>query len=448
MIELRLTIRGVIFALFPQYDKLSPNKDEMVKKTVEHLAELDRTRPEVILMPEPENIHDPKAIRAYCNGNPIGYVAHEQADEANRLFDASHPMVQARIVEVEVKPKGNLYVVAELSAEAFVKPLPKTDDTEAWKQWKCTVPKLPIPDAWKECRVLEFQMEKLMDNPDEQQIKTLKNYMAVWIDKSLHDFSVETMQLRKQYISMLRTIGNGALEATAKRLERQYTAICSAQRTTYRMKWWKELQQAEQMERYWDQWRSGRKEDNLWNDLHTVDTQLRCIPGGLYAHIGDLTCLFSAMRYRDDVSRTVLWEVYTLLLLRERICRELGIAMKPLPLNAYGLVGKEETFTPVLTDARLAKAVEECQPFFWAKSAWAVVFCVCRDYYGVADNVSAFEKRIGKLSFSKMVEAYSVGTIQKAFSNNDYMKKHIEKWEEGRALTLAHELRSFLDRHP
>ena len=211
------------------------------------------------------------------------------------------------------------------------------------------------------------------------------------------------------------------------------------------MKWWKELQQAAHMEHYWDQWRSGRKENNLWSDLHTVDTQLRRMPDGLYAHIGDLTCLFSAMRYRDDVSRTVLWEVYTLLLLRERICRELGIAMKPLPLDAYGTLEKEETFTPELTDARLAKAVEACQPFFWAKSAWAVVFCVCRDCYGVPDNVSAFEKRIRILPFSKPIEAYSVGTIQKTISNNDYMKRCIDKWEEGRALTLAHELKSFLD---
>ena len=74
MSEIRLTIRGVIFALFPQYDKTNPDSDEMVNQTVERLAELDRTRPEVILMPEPENIYDHKAVRAYCNGSSIGYV--------------------------------------------------------------------------------------------------------------------------------------------------------------------------------------------------------------------------------------------------------------------------------------------------------------------------------------------------------------------------------------
>ena len=65
-------------------------------------------------------------------------------------------------------------------------------------------------------------------------------------------------------------------------------------------------------------------------------------------------------------TREVLWDIYTLLLLRERLCRELGVAMKPLPMDAYG-VEDEEAFVPELTDARLVKAVEECQPYFWGE---------------------------------------------------------------------------------
>ena len=94
----------------------------------------------------------------------------------------------------------------------------------------------------------------------------------------------------------------------------------------------------------------------MWKDLYTVDSQLRRMPDGLYAHIGDLTCLIATLRYRDDVTREVLWDIYTLLLLRERLCRELGIAMKPLLMEAYGVKDEEESFVPELTDARLAKA--------------------------------------------------------------------------------------------
>ena len=86
---------------------------------------------------------------------------------------------------------------------------------------------------------------------------------------------------------------------------------------------------------------------------------LRRMPDGMYAHIGDLSCLFSVLRYRDDVTRPVLWDIYTLLLLRERICRELGIAMKPLPMDAYGVEDDEDSLVPELTDGCLPKPTDE-----------------------------------------------------------------------------------------
>ena len=56
--------------MFPHYNKSAPNSEEMVDQTTERLRQLDRDRPEIILMPEPENIHDPKAVRAWCEGSP------------------------------------------------------------------------------------------------------------------------------------------------------------------------------------------------------------------------------------------------------------------------------------------------------------------------------------------------------------------------------------------
>ena len=430
--------------MFPQYDQTDPRGREMVEATVKRLQQLDEERPEVILMPEPENVKDPKAIRVYCQGSPIGYVAHEQTDTAHLLFDALHPIVPARIVGVEAEGKRHFCIEAELPESALRKQFAKPEASQAWKDWRCSFPKLPMPEVWKNCQVLEFQIEREFPVQTLEQVRNLKTYIKLWIDKSLHDFSVEAMQLRKRYVERLRGLGNNALETEAKRLEKQYAAISSGQRMTYRMKWWRELQHSDSMERYWDQWRCSRKEDNLWRDLHTVDAQLRRMPDRLYAHIGDLTCLFAVLRYRDDVTREVLWDIYTLLLLRERLCRELGVAMKPLPMDAYG-VEDEEAFVPELTDARLAKAVEECQPFFWAKSAWAVVFCVCRDYFGVTDNVSAFEKRVQGLVLSDRVKKYAAGTIYSALCNNAFLKKPISRWAEGRALVLAKELKAVLE---
>ena len=442
---MKLKVRGVIYAWYPQYSQTDPRGPEMVNEMVQRLKQLDQERPEVILMPEPENLHDPKAIRVYCKGFPMGYVAHEQTGEAHLLFDAQTPMVPAAIVGVEVESKGSVYIEAELNEAAIKRQFAKPEAVDAWKDWHCSIPKLPMPEVWKNCQVLEFQIEREFPVQTLEQVRNLKMYIKLWIDRSLHDFSVEAMQLRKRYIDRFRGIGNGALENEARRLEKQYAAICCGQRMTYRMKWWKELQQSAGMEHYWDQWRSSRKEDNLWRDLHTVDSMLRRMPDGMYAHIGDLSCLFAVLRYRDDVTRPVLWDIYTLLLLRERICRELGIAMKPLPMDAYGVEDDEDSLVPELSDERLAQAVEACQPYFWAKTAWAVVFCVCRDCFGMTDNVSAFEKRIMGLEFGNRVKEYTKGTIHSALCNNDYLKKPVSKWTEGRALVLARALKEALE---
>ena len=445
MSKMKLKVRGVIYAWYPQYSQTDPRGPEMVNEMVQRLKQLDQARPEVILLPEPENFHDPKAIRVYCKGFPMGYVAHEQPGEAHLLFDAPTPMVPAAIVGVEVESKGSVYIEAELNEAAIKRQFAKPEAVDAWKDWHCSIPKLPMPEVWKNCQVLEFQIEREFPVQTLEQVRNLKMYIKLWIDRSLHDFSVEAMQLRKRYIDRFRGIGNGALENEARRLEKQYASICCGQRMTYRMKWWKELQQSAGMEHYWDQWRSSRKEDNLWRDLHTVDTQLRRMPDGMYAHIGDLSCLFAVLRYRDDVTRPVLWDIYTLLLLRERICRELGIPMKPLPMDAYGVEDDEDSLVPELTDERMAEAVEACQPYFWAKSAWAVVFCVCRDCFGMTDNVSAFEKRIMGLEFGNRVKEYTKGTIHSALCNNDYLKKPVSKWTEGRALVLAKALKEALE---
>lgn len=114
MEKLRLTIKGVMFALFPDYDKTEPNSEELVEQVTERLGELDKKRPPVILVPEPDNVYDRKAIRAWCEGKPIGRVAADETAMAHKLFDDEHEMVMTRIVEVEVKRKGNFFVEAEL----------------------------------------------------------------------------------------------------------------------------------------------------------------------------------------------------------------------------------------------------------------------------------------------------------------------------------------------
>lgn len=342
MREIKLMIRGVHFHVHPDYKKGQVSTDEMEQCTVARLKELDERRPEIILMLEPDNPVDPKAIRAWCEGVPIGYVAHEDLNRAHLLFDEDCEMVEVQIEYVEVKKRGNFCVKAEVPETTLLK-----EDTvhtyNFWEQWKCDIPEFPLPDSWKACRVSEFKIDKMLANFTDKQVEELAHYMEVWHRQCLHDLSEQIIKKREHYIKALRATGNERLASLVKRLEKRRTSVCGDHRMVVRMKWWEELGQSEQMERYWDKWRSSRKEDNLRNDLQTVDAYLRKLPDGLYSNIGDLMSFFSILRYRDDVPRNVLWKIYSLLLLRDRICRELNIPMKPLSENAYGIMDGKMT---------------------------------------------------------------------------------------------------------
>ena len=56
--------------------------------------------------------------------------------------------------------------------------------------------------------------------------------------------------------------------------------------------------------------------------------------------------------------------------------------------------------------------------YFWSDSAMAVIFCVCRDCYHLADNMSQFERDFHCRD----------GLLSGTFRNNPYMRLHIDRW--------------------
>lgn len=66
----------------------------------------------------------------------------------------------------------------------------------------------------------------------------------------------------------------------------------------------------------------------------------------------------------------------------------------------------------------LVASVEAVRPYFWADSAMAVVFAVCRDCFGYPDNMSQFEREFG----------CAEGLISNTFRHNPYMRLPIDKW--------------------
>ena len=84
-----------------------------------------------------------------------------------------------------------------------------------------------------------------------------------------------------------------------------------------------------------------------------------------------------------------------------------------------------------LSNEKLARAIEDTQEYFWGNSAYAVVFCVCRDDFGMQPNKSAFERMVELLPY-KSVTSYrcSTGTIANAFANNSLIySEKVDKWE-------------------
>ena len=95
----------------------------------------------------------------------------------------------------------------------------------------------------------------------------------------------------------------------------------------------------------------------------------------------------------------------------------------------------------------LVQAIENCQQYFWGNSAYAVVFCVCRDDLNMKISQSAFEKKVEELPYKKKRDyKCSKGTIANAFSDNPIYKDNVNKWDgfnpASRIIKLRNELRN------
>ena len=80
--------------------------------------------------------------------------------------------------------------------------------------------------------------------------------------------------------------------------------------------------------------------------------------------------------------------------------------------------GQNDNGQPDVT--ALVACVERVREFMWSDSALAVVFCVCRDCYGYANNMSQFERDFNCHD----------GLLSNTFRSNPYMRLNIRKWEQ------------------
>ena len=98
---------------------------------------------------------------------------------------------------------------------------------------------------------------------------------------------------------------------------------------------------------------------------------------------------------------------------------------------------------------QLARAIENCQAYFWGNSAYAVVFCIWRDDYKMTTSKTAFEEMIETLPYKKKrSHTCPKGTIANAFSDNPVFNENVGEWDGfhplPRIIKLRDELRKQL----
>lgn len=84
----------------------------------------------------------------------------------------------------------------------------------------------------------------------------------------------------------------------------------------------------------------------------------------------------------------------------------------------------------------LIECANHVRQYFWSDSSMAVIFCVCRDCFNYADNMSQFERDFH----------CTEGLLSNTFRNNPYMRLPVDKWGENgvkeRVLRLAAEYKN------
>lgn len=99
-----------------------------------------------------------------------------------------------------------------------------------------------------------------------------------------------------------------------------------------------------------------------------------------------------------------------------------------------------------LTKELMAQAIENCQEYFWANSAYAVLFCILRDDYKQKDlSVATYERMVELLPYKKKrMHTCQAGTISNAFSDNAIFHYPTDKWDEMKASQRIINLRDAL----
>ena len=322
-------IVGVHYAVNPDSTSHAEETELMHQRTAQRLRELDEVRPLVVLIPEPSNPADTRAVMARVDGGRIGYVDKTQLDTVHALFQTNggRPLM-ACIESVEAKKHGWMMVQVESKEEVRIEP--QNQRGSVWENWTCALPVLPTIESQFAMMEAEAMLE---DALSKSTIESIERYICLWLDNALHDLSHEARLTREHYIMRLKEMASRftmacheslpRIKVLVSALEKQRTAICGQKRMNLRINgWWKELLASKEMEQLWKTW-VARMGDDMEQSMTEMDTILRTLPNDLYGFLDDKKLFFSRLYY-TQVPREIYWQIVSLMLLRERMQIEEG----------------------------------------------------------------------------------------------------------------------------
>jgi hypothetical protein len=176
--------------------------------------------------------------------------------------------------------------------------------------------------------------EELLPYLADVNITELQTYLGIWMEGSRHDMSHEACRQRELYIKLLEESKRDEVRELAGELKHQSGSMCCRRRLEERtLEWWPHLVNSVEAANMWGRWCEQTK-GQLWSGLQLIDGLLRQLPGNLYQNIGHMEVVFSQLYYLC-IPRAALTTILSLLVLRERTCRELGIEMSPLTEADY-----------------------------------------------------------------------------------------------------------------
>ncbi len=333
MTEYTIKILGAQYAANPDYKFGDPETPEMWARTIDLLSNLRDMRPRVVLKLEPTNPNDHLAVMARAMGNKIGYVCKDQRDKVRNMINQSkRGMLAADISEVVIDKHGYLYITLKCEETACDSQQEPGFD---WSEWQTEIPLLPPMDALHAEEEAEFILEEvLLPCLKDVDITELQTYLGIWMEGSRHDMSLEACRQRELYIKLLEESTRDEVRELAGELKHQSGSMCCRHRLEERtLEWWPRVVDSEEAADMWGRW-CEHTNGQLWGGLQLIDGLLRQLPGSLYQNIGHMEAVFSQLYYLC-IPRAALTTILSLLVLRERTCRELGIEMKPMTEADY-----------------------------------------------------------------------------------------------------------------